>query len=227
MTIDERGEGRGEEGRERASPARQPAINAPWPVTALCALFLGLYFLQTLAPSPDAVLARFGFAPADLAAGRWGGLVSALFVHGNWAHVLLNTLGALAFGAPVSRLFGTRAVGAATFFAFFLVCGVFSSLAYALLHWGAPYLLVGASGGVSGFMGAASRMLERRGGGLAPFASRTVVGMAFAWVLVNVIIGFVGLGVTGGAPIAWEAHLAGYFAGLLLIGPAARLFTKL
>ena len=53
---------------------------------------------------------------------------------------------------------------------------------------------------------------------------RTVLGMAAAWAIVNVLLGVSGL--TPGAvgiPVAWQAHLAGYAAGVLLIGPFARL----
>lgn len=214
------------EPRTEAAPPREPAIRAPWPVLALSGSFLVLYALQSTAVSPGAVAARFGFSPLDLTEGRWGGLITAMFVHGGWPHAILNALGALAFGAPIARLFARGAGGALAFFVFFLVCGVLSSLGYALLHWGAPYMLVGASGGVSGLMGGASRLIDRRSG-LAPFRSRTVVSMAIAWVLVNLAIGVVGLGgVSGGAPIAWEAHLAGYFAGLVLLAPALKLFTK-
>jgi membrane associated rhomboid family serine protease len=75
-------------------------------------------------------------------------------------------------------------------------------------------------------MGAASRLIERRGE-IAPFTNRTVIGMAGAWVLVNLVIGWVGLGgVSSGAPIAWEAHLFGYAAGLVLIGPLTTVMRR-
>jgi membrane associated rhomboid family serine protease len=51
-----------------------------------------------------------------------------------------------------------------------------------------------------------------------------VIGMAVAWAIVNVALGVSGL--TPGAmgmPVAWQAHLAGYLAGVLLVGPFARL----
>src|SRR5205085_5386991 len=38
--------------------------------------------------------------------GRWGGLITALFVHGNWPHAIFNALFLLAFGTPIARLFG-------------------------------------------------------------------------------------------------------------------------
>ena len=71
-------------------------------------------------------------------------------------------------------------------------------------------------------MGASSRLLDPQAGsgGLAPFTSRTVVGMALAWGFINLLMAFGWIAVGGGgAPIAWEAHLFGYAAGLLLIGP--------
>jgi membrane associated rhomboid family serine protease len=213
-----------EDGQARDEPPpREPAVRAPWPVLSLAAVLVGLYLLQSTAVDPDAAAMRYGFAPAELEEGRWAGLVTALFVHGNWTHVLLNALATLAFGAPVARLFGKGPAAALAFLAFFLVCGVAGSLGFAAAHPGAHALLVGASGGAAGLMGAASRLIDRRNR-LAPFASRTVIGMAGSWLIVNLLIALVGLeAVSGGAPIAWEAHLAGYAAGLLLVGPTARL----
>ena len=213
----------GERDESAVEPPREPAIRAPLAALALSLALVALYVWQITAGDADAVATRFGFAPSDLGEGRWSGLVTALFVHGNWAHVLLNALGGLAFGAPVARLFGRGPGGAIAFTAFFLICGVMASLGFAALHPGATVLLIGASGGISGLMGAASRLIERRDV-LAPFTSRTVIGMAAAWVIANLLLGLVGLdAVSGGAAIAWEAHLAGYAVGLVLIGPAARL----
>ena len=202
-------------------PAAEPMFRAPWPPLAISVLILGCYLLQTRVAEPVAFIQRFGFSPTDIERGRWGGLVTALFVHGNWTHAILNALGALAFGAPVARLFGTRAGGAAAFFGFYLICGAVSSLGLGLLHVGAASVLVGASGAIAGLMGASSRLIERRGY-LAPFTSKSVIGMAGAWVAVNLAIAVVGLDLgAGNAPVAWEAHLIGYAAGLLLIGPLA------
>jgi membrane associated rhomboid family serine protease len=202
-------------GRE---PEREPAVRAPWPVAALSLGLLIAYGLQTATGQPQDVASRLGFSPVDLEVRRWGGLFTALFVHGNWAHVVLNSLGALAFGAPIVRVLGRGGGAAAGFFLLFLVSGVAASLGFGALHPGEAVILIGASGGVSGLMGGASRLIERRGV-LAPFTSRIVLGMAGAWVLVNLLVGFAGLQVAGEAPIAWEAHLVGYAAGLALVGP--------
>jgi membrane associated rhomboid family serine protease len=51
--------------------------------------------------------------------------------------------------------------------------------------------------------------------------------MALAWLFVNAVVALVGVGgVAGDAPIAWEAHLVGYAAGLILVGPVVRLLRR-
>jgi membrane associated rhomboid family serine protease len=204
-------------------PARpEPAVRAPAAVAVLVFGLMGLFALQSMADQ-EAVQDAFGFAPRGLAQGEWTGLLTSMFVHGNWPHVMLNAIGALAFGAPVARLLGASLGGAVRFYIFYMVCGVLSALGYAALHLNDPAVLVGASGAVSGLMGAASRLIDRREN-MAPFGSRTVIGMAVSWLVINLLMGFGGLeAVSGGAAVAWEAHLFGYAAGLLLIEPAARL----
>jgi membrane associated rhomboid family serine protease len=215
-------------GGAESAPPREPAFNAPWPPLLVAALILGLYLVQSLSGDQDAILMRFGFSPPELAEGRYWGLVTALFVHGGWTHAFLNALGALAFGAPVARLLRLDGRGVLLFFAFYICTGALSSLGYAALHPQAAVLLIGASGAVSGMMGAASRLIDRRAailnGGLAPFGNPTLISMAAAWIGVNALAAVFGFGVvTGDQPIAWEAHLFGYAAGLLLVAPVARL----
>lgn len=214
-------------GRQRSDGPgpREPAIRAPWPALLVAASAPLGYALQHLGGDPLAAAARFGFRPALLDHGGWTGLLTSLFVHGGWAHALLNALAALAFGAPVARRFGATAAGAAAFAVFFVLCGVLGSLGFALWPGRADTVLAGASGGVAGLMGASSRMLVPPGARLAPLLSRPVATMAAAWLVTNLALALVGLDVaTAGAPVAWQAHLAGYAAGLLLIGPALRLF---
>ena len=227
----------------------EPAFRAPWPAVALMVIILGSYVLQARVADEEALILRLGFAPIMLDREQYGSLITALFLHGGWAHAAMNAVGALAFGAPVARLLAspprghddevgvdwTRAAegpghlalsGAAMFFLFYLVCGALGSLGYGWVHRGDGNILVGASGAVSGLMGASSRMMERRGV-LSSLASRTVVGMAAAWIVANLLIGLTGLAPgTGGAPVAWEAHLFGYAAGLFLIGPLARVLRR-
>jgi membrane associated rhomboid family serine protease len=215
----------GPEGEAR----REPPIRAPWPVVLLVALLIGAHAARLwLGIDPQAL----ALTAPDVAAGRWAGLFTSLFDHVNWAHVLMNSLAVLAFGAPVARLFGTSLRGAFVFGLFFLVCGVIAGAGQAVIIGALAklglatndYALVGASGAASGLIGAAMRLMEGRGRP-GPLFGRMVLLTTAAWILVNVVTGVTGLvpGLPAGAPIAWEAHLMGYFAGLVLIPLFVRL----
>jgi membrane associated rhomboid family serine protease len=207
---------------EDVRPRREPLINAPWPAMLVTLAIVGSYVVQL--QIPDATIEHYVLVPREVSQnGRWVTLFTPLVLHGGWIHDLMNAVAALAFGTPVARRLGVGPRGALVFLLFYLVCGVLSSIGYVLAHPSSMIAVVGASGAVSGLMGGASRLIERRGE-LGPLVSRTTVGMAVGWVVVNLIIGFVPImpGMAG-AGIAWEAHVAGYFAGLLLIGPFVRL----
>ncbi len=202
-------------------------FNAPWPAVVLVALIVGGYALQVLLGPGLEAFDRFGFRPTDLARLRLWGLVTDLFVHGGWIHAAGNALWALPFGAAVSRLFGLDIKGAAAFLFFFLVCGVAANLGYAALHIDSDMPLVGASGAVAGLMGAGSRLMRSGPGGLAPLTAPMVVWMAASWMVVNVVLGVLGVAPgMGQVLVAWEAHIFGYAAGVLLIGPAARILGR-
>jgi membrane associated rhomboid family serine protease len=126
----------------------------------------------------------------------------------------------------VARLFGLRAAGVIAFFIFYLVCGVIAGLVFVALHPGGMNPVLGASGAVSGLMGAAARLMDGQGRLGSPF-SRSALSMAAAWIVVNMLIALTGLapGLEEGS-VAWEAHLGGFAAGLLLAGPFARLLRR-
>jgi membrane associated rhomboid family serine protease len=223
--LPERPQPTGPEPDER--PLREPMFNAPWPALLLVGLIVGGYALQTRFPV-ETVVGAMAFSPAALAQGRWATLFTALFVHGGWAHALMNAAFALAFATPVARFFGERLGGVLTFFAFYLACGALSNLGYAALHPGSAQPLVGASGALSGLMAGSARLIAGRGR-LGPIISSPVIGMGVAWVVVNVLIGALGSGFTpgaGGATVAWEAHLTGFLAGVLVISPFAWLARR-
>jgi membrane associated rhomboid family serine protease len=212
----------------KATVEREPAFNLPWPVAVLAALLVGAHVARVgLGVTPDA----FALTRSDLANGAIAPLFTYMLVHGSWAHVLLNSLFCVAFGAPVARWLGTGARGGAAFFVFFILCGVIAGLGYGgwfdltvlVSHSPSDWALVGASGAASGLMGAAARLIEGQGR-LGSMAGRRVVAMGLAWVVANAVLGVFGLTPgTGGAPVAWEAHIIGFFAGVLLIGITGRL----
>src|SRR5258708_6170570 len=107
---------------------REPAFNAPWTILALIAVLLAVHGCRL---ALGVGLGRFALTSEDLDQGRWTPLISHLFVHASWAHVLMNCAFALAFGAPVARFLGAGGRGALAFFAFFLLCGLLAALGYA------------------------------------------------------------------------------------------------
>ena len=83
------------------------------------------------------------------------------------------------------------------------------------MHPGGTALVVGASGAVSGLMGAAARLIGG-GGRPGPIFSRPVLGMGGGWLAINLLIAVFGgsfLPGAGSAGVAWEAHIAGFVAG--------------
>jgi membrane associated rhomboid family serine protease len=205
---------------------REPIFNAPWPALLLAASLPALYFLQRLVPDQNALEDAYGLSVPGIAAGRYVQLLSSQFLHGSWSHVLMNALFSLAFGVPVARLLGVKVRGALAYFGFFIFCGVIAGLGFLLLNLGSNENVIGASGAASGLFGAASRLLnrERR---LGPLLSPTVIACTAAYVVLNVLIGLTNFNFGAeGMQVAWQAHLFGFAAGLLLIGPWASVFGE-
>jgi membrane associated rhomboid family serine protease len=156
----------------------------------------------------------------------WFTPLSYAFLHGGATHLIFNVIWLAAFGSPVARRFGT---------ARFLVLGVLGAVAGAAAYLAAhPFELapmIGASAAISAYMGAAARFVFPirglyRAESVAeqPMQSvremlANVQTMAFVafWFLSNLLIGLGGqtLGFSQ-APIAWEAHIGGFAAGLFL-----------
>jgi len=219
---------------------RQPFLNAPATVLWLIGLLLAAHFARVWAPPPwpDTVLFQYAFIPARYTSAALAlglppanlfeliiNFVSYMFLHGNFLHVALNSLWLLAFG-PIVAL----RLKPAKFLLFFFFCGIVSAAAHMAVYWGAAEEVVGASGGVSGLLAAAIRLmyghLYYRGdpqvaapAPLAPILSKPILGFTALWIVTNVIGGVTGLGlVDDTTAVAWVAHLGGYFAGLFAIG---------
>ena len=213
----------------QSGPARQPALRAPAVVLWLIALLAAAHAVRTaLSPAASAdLIITYAFIPARyaLSGSFWDQaipFVSYMALHGDWAHVVINCLWLLAFGPIVTRRFGTP-----LFLLFFLVCGAAAALTHLMLNWGGVDPVVGASGAISGLMAAGLRLLpgmfpwatpgETR---MAPLLSRPILTFSVSWVVLNIAVGMVGAGFLGSeGAIAWQAHLGGYLAGLLLSGP--------
>jgi membrane associated rhomboid family serine protease len=212
-------------------PRSEPFLRLPAVVTAVIVALAGAHLFRTFLPPQIAgsILYNYAFIPAryDPAYLSAHGLnagtpvdqaipfVSYILLHANWEHLLVNCIWLLPFGAVVARRFG-----ALLFLLFFLVCGIGGAAVHLALNWGSPAPVVGASAAISGLMAAAFRMMWAPPGQLAPIFSSRVLLWSGVWTLINVVAGLTGLG-TGSSVqlVAWEAHLGGYFTGLLLAGP--------
>lgn len=162
-------------------------------------------------------------------------------LHADWAHLGLNALWLLAFGAPVARR-----LGSVRFLSFLLAATLAGAIAHYATHIVDLQPVIGASAAVSGCMGAALRFmfqpevpvsamitLSERGREEAfrrPVVSlldlvrdRRAATFLAAWFITNLLfgIGWTALGFAEGA-IAWQAHIGGFLLGLL----AFRLFDS-
>lgn len=141
--------------------------------------------------------------------------VGHVFVHGDWMHVLMNTGMLLALGAPVARRHT-----APKFFLIFFVSAVAGALTFFLIRSAGDPPAIGASGGVCGVLGAAFLLMASPRAGWRDLISGSFLRTSAAFVLLNLILAFVGPSLFG-AGIAWDAHIGGYVAGAVLMAALA------
>ena len=141
-------------------------------------------------------------------------LITCLFLHGGWVHLILNMLFLWVFGNGVESRFGHL-----RYVVFFLACGVAASLAQTAFHPASNIPVVGASGAVSAVMAAylVFHPTARIKTLVFWFVFFQVVRIPVAvflgaWVAVQFLAGLGSRGGTGG--VAWFAHLGGFAAGL-------------
>lgn len=209
------------------TPRQEPFFNAPPLAILLPVILTTLYGLQSLA-SPqmqDQIITGFALSPVLLRAGYYDLAVTHIFLHGSWLHVLANSAFCLAFATPLVRVMARGPAGVVSFLAFFLLCGVLAGVGYCLLNWHSNVPVVGASGAISGLMGAAIR-LRAGDSGLEPLWCPRVLVMTAAYIGINALSSFLPLPPGEGVVVAWQAHVCGYIAGLLLITPWMRLFHR-
>ena len=234
----------------QSAPPRQPFFSAPsivlWLIGTMVVLHLARISMSAV--EQDAIIYQFGlypgrYSPAFLQSysqtylhsrmvdpgsvwERAIPFVSYMGLHATWTHLIVNSLWLLAFGPIVARRFGNM-----LFLLFFLVCGVLAAIVYLAFNWGGALPVIGASGAISGLMAAALRMLPSQTPWavpgetpLAPLLARPLVVFTAVFVGINLVMGVTGLGIGGESGlIAWQAHLGGFAAGLLLCGPFDRL----
>lgn len=220
-------------------PGREPAFNIPGVVLVflgICvAVHLARAYLLTTAQDIDLIVAA-AFIPLRysgdyiLEVYAFTSPVTYSLLHGGFAHLAVNMVWLAAFGSPLATRIGT-----VRFVLFWVFTALAAVLLHYLLHSDSPVPLVGASGAISGMMGAAARYGFRTsreagrsvfGGRVLSigetFRSRTAITFLGVWMVVNLATGLAGgmPGAEGG--IAWEAHIGGLLAGFF----GVRLFDR-
>jgi membrane associated rhomboid family serine protease len=145
-------------------------------------------------------------------------LFTSMFLHGGWLHIAGNMLYLWIFGNNVED-----ATGRVRFFIFYMLCGLFAAYIHAFMHQSSLTPMIGASGAISGVLGAYLLLYPRaRVVTLVMFGfyirtvevpAMIVLGLWFVLQFLNVLIA----GSSGGG-VAWHAHVGGFVAGILLIG---------
>ena len=214
----------------------------PGVVTVLCGLMVAVHVAASALDPRGAqqLILWFGFIPlrftagleypADLLPLLWTPFTHA-FLHAGWEHLLINVAWLAIFATPVARRYG-----AIPTIVIFLAGAVAGAAAFTLTSLYDGTFLIGASGGVAALTGAAVRFIFQPivvardpGTGEPVVLGRRLTSLGdlfrnprsrffvLIWVVLNAAVPLLPA-LTGGGEVAvaWQAHLGGFFAGLLL-----------
>lgn len=228
------------------TPSRQPIFNIPTVVLLFGALMASIHLARSflLTDRQDLeVLIWFAFIPARYVAGAEAVFPSSslaeiwtfgtyALLHGDFTHLLVNLFWMAAFGTALARRFESL-----RFLLFSLICAVAGVALHLVFYWGEMVPVVGASAAISGHMAAIARFgfspggpmsrsirLSGQAGWTVPALSivetlkhRSALIFLGVWFAVNFIFGISGGSLMGeDTRIAWQAHVGGFLAGLLL-----------
>ena len=139
-------------------------------------------------------------------------LVTYMFLHGNWIHLLGNMLFLWVFGDNIED-----AMGHMRFIMFFLMCGIFAAVLHAWMNPNSELPLIGASGAVAGVI-AAYLILHPKVKVWVLALWRIPIRITAAWALgIWIAAQFGNLLFEGEENVAWWAHIGGLLAGATLI----------
>jgi membrane associated rhomboid family serine protease len=212
-----------------------PSRSFPFITILLIAANAALFVYQfSLGPVGQTFVLRFGAIPWEithlkelpgLPARSVAGiptvltLFTSMFLHGGILHLLGNMLYLWIFGDNIESL-----IGHFRFLTFYLLCGLTAALTYVVFDPNSHIPMIGASGAISGVLGAY----------MINFPSARVNVLVFLfffiriikipalivlgfWFLIQVLNGFGSLGVRNAGGVAWFAHIGGFVAGILFI----------
>jgi len=205
-----------------------PTTLVPWvTVSLIAANLLTFVFEVSLGARLRPFLDQFGAIPARLlSSGRVDGpglpafvtVFSSMFLHGGLLHVGGNMLYLWIFGNNVED-----AMGHLRYLFFYLISGVVAVYAHAVTDPASTMPMIGASGAISGVLGAYVVLFPRaRVLTLVPFGLflqlirvPAVFVLGF-WIVLQLLSGLLSRGAPGGG-VAWFAHVGGFLAGVVLV----------
>jgi membrane associated rhomboid family serine protease len=143
-------------------------------------------------------------------------LFTSMFLHGGWMHLLGNMLFLYIFGDNVEDYFGHVA-----YLIFYLFCGVGSGFIHVLFNLHSSLPAIGASGAISGVMGAYLVLYPRANVlvwfiiFLIPIPAVFVLGY---WFVLQFLEGIGEFGAANTGGVAWWAHIGGFLLGMMIAG---------
>lgn len=148
--------------------------------------------------------------------------ITSMFVHGGWEHILGNSLFFWVFGKGIED-----SMGSARFLVFYLICGLIGAALHVAVNAASPVPTIGASGAISGIMGAFLVLYPRARINMFFFFFVLPIRawlVLLYWFGIQVVEGLPQLGqlnpsISGGVAV-W-AHVGGFLSGVLLV----RLFA--
>ena len=177
-----------------------------------------LVFLLEL-NSGDAFIERWAFVPTRFLAdpvGELPTLLTSMFMHAGWLHLLSNMLYLWIFGDNVEDRFGHG-----LFTVFYILCGLGATFAQLAVSMGSSIPNLGASGAIAGVLGAYIVMFP--GSGVNVLLGRVVTRMSALivigfWIILQIFSGIGTFTASSQAEggLAYMAHIGGFFAGVIL-----------
>lgn len=199
-----------------------PTHSIPWVTNFLLCVNL-LIFGYELSLSPEQLELFFrtwGFVPAEVEIvslpTTFSRLVFSMFLHGGVLHLIGNMLFLWVFGDNVED-----ELGSFSYFLFYLVCGAAAAFGQYLMAPGSQIPMVGASGAISGIMGAYFLLFPR-----TPVLTVVIIFIFIRmiyipawfflgyWFLIQFLSGTISLGAESMGGVAWFAHIGGFLAGI-------------
>lgn len=200
-----------------------PTRNFPLLTLSLIAVNVFIFLVPTMGSvDPAAFFDHYGLIPVELIQTpvlAYPHLFTAMFLHAGWGHLLGNMLYLWIFGNNIEDVLGKF-----RFILFYLLCGVIASLFHIAADLDSQIPMVGASGAISGILGAYIILFPKARvltlvflGFFITMIRIPAVVLLTLWMLLQIVSSLMSGG--GGAGVAWFAHIGGFLAGMIMILP--------